>query len=30
MHAVITLRGPALIQQNLATPKETAMDQKAI
>lgn len=30
MHAVITLRGLALIQKILAAPKETGMDQKAI
>lgn len=30
MHTVITLRGLVLIQQNLATPKETGMDQKAV
>lgn len=30
MQAVITLRGLVLIRWNLAAPKETGMDQKAI
>lgn len=30
MYAVMTLRGLVLVQQNLAAPKETGMDQKAI